>query len=165
MMTKQIRKHKKPILLLAFTMALLIPIGFSYADATGTLNPASLVGLINQSIPVECTGLTASTYYTVYIIDEDLVETLVVNKTTDSSGVLTFSVSFDTAGDWLLEIREVTGVTLQVSGNVDIRDINADFEDAVVPYIPIAFTIVSIVIFLSAIGGCIFAIRKKAKGN
>jgi hypothetical protein len=96
-------------------------------------------GQYEKDLPIYITveGLTADTRYTVYEV-QDGTATLVLNITSSTAGKLTFSTTFSETGEGRIEVRDITGVTVDSSANYLIVD---SFNDQILPVLIFAATI------------------------
>jgi len=110
----------------------------------GSVNPDA--GQFEVGLPLYVTvdGLTADTRYTVYTI-QDGTATLILNMTSSSAGKLTFSVTFAESGEGRLEVREITGTTVDCSANYLIVDSVNDMILPVMIFVASILIIVGIV--------------------
>ena len=140
-------RTKRLMLMVAFLLIMAIPLlnvkasvenetmfVFSAADS-GILTPSQGSGLVDTPIPFKCTGLIATTVYSVELSDVVQVSGLVAS----TGGEISFSVQSSTAGTFTLEVVNSTGGASGVvaTASVTVNDLVAD----IMPYIVLFVTI------------------------
>jgi len=107
---------------------------FSAADS-GNLIPSSATGLIDTPIPFRCTGLIATTVYSIEL-DNVVQETGLIAT---SGGEIAFSITSNSAGTFTVEVVNSTGGTAGVVASATVR-VN-DLVSDIMPYIILLVTI------------------------
>jgi len=102
-----------PIFSLFLTLLLL---NANIVVASTSISPTTAMTGVPTDFKVR--GLTADTQYTVYVDG-----TLEANTTTDSDGVLSFTLTFDTAGTYQIVIKDITGTSTVATLTVTVYDI------------------------------------------
>lgn len=145
MKTQSFNKKK----LLGIFVLSLFGIGFTLGfgakvHGAGSISPDSGQFEIGLPIYLSIDSLTADTRYTVYTV-QDGTATLILNITSSSAGKLTFSVTFSESGEGRVEVREITGTTVDCSANYLITDTVNDMILPVMIFVASILIIVGIV--------------------
>jgi len=104
---------------------------FSAADS-GILKPTSATGLVSTPIPFTCSGLIATTAYSVEL--NDVVQH--TNLIATTGGEIAFDITSDEAGTFTVEVVNSTSHVV-ASATVRVNDLVTD----IMPYIILLVTI------------------------